>query len=72
MDEIREKVKATILSIDTEKLSLNELSLFLDICNKAKTLDSKDYSDVLSAMTLGFNSSTGTTIKDLQVNKEEK
>lgn len=72
MNEIKEKVKATIKSIDTEKLSLNDLSLYLDICNKMKTLDSKDYSDILSAMSLGFNSNTGTTIKDLQVDKEEK
>lgn len=72
MNEIKEKVKATIKSIDTEKLSLNDLSLYLDICNKMKTLDSKDYSDILSAMSLGFNSNAGTTIKDLQVDKEEK
>lgn len=67
MNEIKEKVKATIKSINTEKLSLSELSLYLDICNKMKTLESKEYSDVLAAMSqsFGVNSNT-TTIKDLQ------
>lgn len=73
MDEIRAKVKETIKSIDTKKLSLNELSLFLDICNKAKTLEGKDYTDILSAMSSGFNSSANpTTIKDLQTEQKEE
>lgn len=72
MDEIREKVKATIKSIDITKLSLNELSLYLDICNKAKTLEGKDYTDILSAMSHGFGGNDNqTTIKDLQTETKE-
>lgn len=70
MDEIKENVKAAIKSIDITKLSLSELSVYIDICNKAKTLIGKDYSEILASMSQGLCdmgvNRNAITIKDLQ------
>jgi hypothetical protein len=69
MEEIKAKLVETIKAIDVDKLSLYDLSIYMDIVKKLQELDSKSYFDTLaSIMASGLNATppAPVTIGDLK------
>lgn len=69
MEDIKDRLWEILEGIDIERLSLYDLSTYLDICKKMKEIEEKSYSEIMSSIASnGFGSSVPKTpiIKDLK------